>query len=37
MVIDKLKDKWICSCGNWVHNQFYRCPNCCEVKSELIY
>ena len=37
MVIDKLKDKWICSCGNWVDRDFYRCSDCCEEKLELLY
>ena len=37
MTIDKLKDKWICSCGNWIDNEFHWCPDCCEDKLELIY
>ncbi len=36
MFIEKLKDLWICSCGNWVDNDFVWCPDCCREKLELI-
>jgi len=32
MVVDTLKDQWICSCGNWVDGTFEWCPDCCEDK-----
>jgi len=35
MLVDALKDQWICSCGNWVDKAFEWCPDCCEDK--LIY
>ena len=33
MLVDALKDQWICSCGNWVDGSFELCPDCCEDKS----
>ena len=32
MLVETLKDQWICSCGNWVDQSFYWCPDCCEEK-----
>jgi hypothetical protein len=37
MLVDKLREQWICSCGNWVDKEFHWCPDCCEDKLELIY
>jgi hypothetical protein len=37
MLVDALKDQWICSCGNWVDQSFEWCPDCCEVKSDYDY
>ena len=33
MLIKKLKDQWICSCGNWVDGDFEWCPSCCEDRD----
>jgi hypothetical protein len=30
MLMEKMKDQWICSCGNWVDGDFQWCPSCCE-------
>lgn len=30
MLVEKLKDQWICSCGNWIGQALSWCPNCCE-------
>ena len=37
MLIDRLRDQWICSCGNWVDEEFYWCPDCCEEKFTFIH
>ncbi|MEJ2233212.1 MAG: hypothetical protein P8X67_04745 [Syntrophobacterales bacterium] len=37
MVVETLKDQWICSCGNWVDKRFQWCPDCCEEKLNLKY
>ena len=37
MLVEKLKDQWICSCGNWVDEALYWCPDCCEDKLTFIY
>ncbi len=37
MLVDALKDQWICSCGNWVDGAFDWCPDCCEDKSTYLY
>jgi len=34
MFIEKLKDQWICSCGNWVDQAVSWCPNCCEDQED---
>lgn len=33
MIIEKLKDQWICSCRNWVDHNFTWCPECCEEQN----
>lgn len=33
MLVEKLKDQWICSCGNWVGRQLTWCPECCEDRD----
>ena len=33
MLKEKLKDQWICSCGNWVDGDFRWCPSCCEDRD----
>jgi uncharacterized heparinase superfamily protein len=30
MLIEEMRDQWICSCGNWVGRQITWCPECCE-------
>jgi hypothetical protein len=37
MIVEKLKDQWICSCGNWVDLQLSWCPDCCEEKLFVIH
>ena len=37
MLIEKLKDQWICSCGNWVEWELSWCPDCCEDRLPLDY
>jgi hypothetical protein len=37
MLVDALKDQWICSCGNWVDGTFEWCPECCEDKFAYFY
>ena len=37
MLIETLKDQWVCSCGNWVDIAFHWCPDCCEEKFVLVY
>ena len=37
MLIDTMKDRWICSCGNWVHRMISWCPDCCEERAKIIY
>jgi hypothetical protein len=32
MLVDAMRDQWICSCGNWVDRSFEWCPDCCEEK-----
>ena len=34
MLVEKLKDQWICSCGNWVDTAFTWCTDCCEDQEE---
>jgi len=33
MLIEQLKDQWICSCGNWVDLAVTWCPTCCEDRE----
>ncbi len=33
MLMEKLRDQWICSCGNWVDGDFDWCPGCCEDRD----
>ena len=35
MLVETLKDQWICSCGNWVDKTLHWCPDCCEEKLAL--
>ena len=35
MLIEKLRDQWICSCGNWVDWELSWCPDCCEERAAL--
>jgi hypothetical protein len=35
MLVETLKNQWICSCGNWVDKTFHWCPDCCEEKLAL--
>lgn len=37
MLIDTLKDQWICSCGNWVDRMISWCPDCCEESATIMY
>ena len=37
MLVEILKDQWICSCGNWVDLQLSWCPDCCDEKLASIY
>jgi hypothetical protein len=37
MLVEGLKDQWVCSCGNWVDRAFDWCPDCCEEKSGFRY
>jgi hypothetical protein len=37
MLVDALKDQWICSCGNWVDEAFEWCPDCCENKFTYLF
>jgi len=37
MLVDALKNQWICSCGNWVDRTFEWCPDCCEDKFIYLY
>jgi hypothetical protein len=37
MLIEKLKQQLIYSCGNLVDKELCWCPNSCEVKLELSY
>ena len=37
MLVETLKDQWICSCGNWVDLQLSWCPDCCKEKFGLLY
>jgi len=37
MLVDALKDQWICSCGNWVDHSFEWCPDCTEDKLDYLY
>ena len=32
MLVEILKNQWICSCGNWVDRQLSWCPDCCEER-----
>ena len=32
MLVEIMRDQWICSCGNWVDRQLSWCPDCCEEK-----
>jgi len=36
MLMDTLKDQWICSGGNWVDRMISWCPDCCEERSMII-
>ena len=33
MLVKKLQNQWICSCGNWVGRALNWCPNCCEEQE----
>ena len=33
MLMEKVGDLWICSCGNWVGRLFTWCPECCEERD----
>ncbi len=33
MLIEEMRDQWICSCGNWVGRQVTWCPECCEDRD----
>ena len=37
MLVDALKDQWICSCGNWVDQALEWCPDCCEDKFAYLH
>lgn len=37
MLIESMKDQWVCSCGNWVDTAFNWCPDCCEEKFALVH
>lgn len=37
MLIKKLREQWICSCGNWVDQELQWCPDCCEEKLTETY
>jgi hypothetical protein len=37
MLVNLLKDQWICSCGNWVDEALEWCPDCCEDKLAYLY
>ena len=37
MLVETLRDQWICSCGNWVDRTFDWCPDCCEEKFTSVY
>lgn len=37
MLIEKLRDQWICSRGNWVDRQLSWCPDCCEQRATNIH
>lgn len=37
MLVEKLKDQWICSCGNWVDEELSWCPDCCQEHLESIH
>ena len=32
MLVERLEDQWICSCGNWVDEEMSWCPDCCDEK-----
>ncbi len=36
MLIEKLKDQWICSCGNWVDLELAWRPDCCEEQLKSV-
>jgi hypothetical protein len=33
MLVEEMRDLWICSCGNWVASQLSWCPECCEDRN----
>jgi hypothetical protein len=33
MLVEEMKDLWICSCGNWVARGLTWCPECCEDRD----
>ncbi len=35
MLVEEMRDLWICSCGNWVGKTFTWCPECCEDRDVL--
>jgi hypothetical protein len=37
MLVDALRNQWVCSCGNWVDGAFEWCPHCCEYKFTYHY
>lgn len=37
MLVDAMKDLWVCSCGNWVDGAFEWCPDCCQYKFTYHY
>ena len=35
MLVEEMRDLWICSCGNWVGRMLSWCPECCEDRYVL--
>jgi hypothetical protein len=33
MLVEKMRDLWICSCGNWVPQGLTWCLECCEDRD----
>ncbi len=34
MLVEEIRDLWICSCGSWVGQAFSWCPDCLEDREE---